>query len=127
MTVIPVRMVTVHAEIPMKKQIEEIRRALRFKTTQEAAQWGPVYDGFRVKRRVTSFQNGEEIVIQDWSDYDFEEAYRERIHALARRGPPGGGVLRLLLPLRDEPGAAASRARHRDRRNLPQYPPGEHR
>lgn len=82
MTVIPVRMVTVHAEIPMKKQIEEIRRALRFKTTQEAAQWGPVYDGFRVKRRVTSFQNGEEIVIQDWSDYDFEDAYRERIHAL---------------------------------------------
>ena len=82
MTVIPVRMVTVHAEIPMKKQIEEIKRALRFKSTQEAAQWGPVYDGFRVKRRVTSFQNGEEIVIQDWSDYDFEEAYRERIHAL---------------------------------------------
>ena len=82
MTVIPVRMVTVHAEIPMKKQIEEIRRALRFKTAEEAAQWGPVYDGFRVKRRVTSFQSGEEIVIQDWSDYDFEEEYRTRIHAL---------------------------------------------
>ena len=36
MTVIPVRMVTVHAEIPLKKQIEEIRRALRLANVEEA-------------------------------------------------------------------------------------------
>ena len=82
MTVVPVRMVTIHAEIPLKQQINEIRRALRLNSTAEAARWGPVYDGFDVRRKVISYEGGKEVVVQDWADYDFEEEYRNRIHSL---------------------------------------------
>jgi hypothetical protein len=108
MTVIPVRMVTVHAEIPLKKQIEEIKRALRLTSTEEAALWGPNYDGFKVKRRVTSYQpNGEEVVVQDWTDYDFESIYEERIRSLRAADHLDEGMLgyfyrygmKLALPL----------------------------
>jgi hypothetical protein len=83
MTVIPVRMITVHAEVPLKKQIEEIRRALRLPDTAEAARWGPFYEGFNVRRRVSAMgPDGKLELRQDWADYDFEEQYRIRINSL---------------------------------------------
>ena len=83
MTVIPVRMITIHAEIPLKKQIEEIRRALRLPNSAEAARWGPFYDGYEVQRRVSVMSpDGKLEVTQDWADYNFEDQYREKINSL---------------------------------------------
>ena len=83
MTVIPVRMVTIHAEIPLKRQVEELRRALRLPSADEASRWGPVYDGFEVKRKITTVDpDGKETVLQDWAEYNFEEEYRVRINSL---------------------------------------------
>lgn len=88
-TVIPLRLVTVHAVVPYKKQVDEIKRALRLpnppaildgsgKVTNkaeieaaeaEARKWGPWYDGFEVQRRVTRvLPNGQLQVVQDWPD-----------------------------------------------------------
>ena len=83
MTVIPVRMITIHAEIPLKKQIEEIRRDLRLPNSAEAARWGPFYDGYEVQRRVSVMSpDGKLEVTQDWADYNFEDQYREKINSL---------------------------------------------
>jgi hypothetical protein len=81
MTVMPLRAIIVHAEVPLKLQREELKRALRLKTTAEAAQYGPVYDGFVVQRRNTQVnpKDGKIIVRQDWTDYDFEKVYQEVI------------------------------------------------
>lgn len=103
-TVIPLRLVTVHAVVPYKKQLEEIKRALRLENPPPTAkkedieradaaarQWGPWYDGFEVQRRVTRVApDGRVQVIQDWPEkpkdpkdtsgnYKFEEEYIERI------------------------------------------------
>ncbi|MBM3984004.1 MAG: hypothetical protein FJ304_27790, partial [Planctomycetes bacterium] len=104
LTVIPLRLVTVHAVVPYKKQLDEIKRALRLanppatakkadieKADAEAKQWGPWYDGFEVQRRVTRIgPDGQPKVIQDWpqkpkdpkdtsGNYKFEEMYINRI------------------------------------------------
>ena len=77
MTVIPLRMITIHAEVPLKTQIDEIRRALRLPNATEAAKWGPYYDGYDVRRRISFVKpDGTPELIQDWTDYDFEEQYR---------------------------------------------------
>jgi len=82
MTIVPVRLVTIHAEIPLKKQVDEIRRALRLPSAAEAARWGPYYDGYEVRRKVSTFgPDGKEDVIQDWAEYNFEDEYRTRINA----------------------------------------------
>jgi len=82
MTVVPVRLVTIHAEIPLKKQVDEIRRALRLSSAAEAAQWGPYYDGYEVRRKVSTIgPDGKEEVLQDWAEYNFEDEYRTRINA----------------------------------------------
>lgn len=90
-TVIPVRLVTVHAVVPYKAQLEEIKRALRLTTDAEAKPWGPWYDGFEVQRRETRrLPSGEVIVEQDWppaakdvtsteGNYKFEDRYIEKI------------------------------------------------
>lgn len=102
-TVLPLRLVTVHAVVPYKKQLEEIKRSLRLpippmnakkedieRSDAEAKQWGPWYDGFEVQRRVTRIMpNGQEVVIEDWPDtkdpkdtsgnYKVEELYIDRI------------------------------------------------
>lgn len=81
MTVMPLRAIIVHAEVPLKLQREELKRALRLKSTAEAARFGPVYDGFVVQRRITQInpRDGKVIVRQDWTDYDFEKVYQETI------------------------------------------------
>jgi hypothetical protein len=104
LTVIPLRLVTVHAVVPYKKQLDELKRALRLfnppptakkedlaRSDAEAREWGPWYDGFEIQRRVTKLlASGEVQVIQDWPDkpldpkddsgnYKFEEMYIERI------------------------------------------------
>jgi hypothetical protein len=104
LTVIPLRLITVHAVVPYKKQLDELKRALRLpnppstakpediaRSDAEAARWGPWYDGFEVQRKVTKIMpNGEVVIIQDWPDkpidpkdtsgnYKFEEMYIEKI------------------------------------------------
>ncbi|MCS7269483.1 MAG: hypothetical protein NZ703_00205, partial [Gemmataceae bacterium] len=81
MTVMPLRAIIVHAEVPLKLQREELKRALRLKDTAEAARYGPVYDGFVVQRRITQInpKDGKVIVRQDWTDFDFEKVYQEVI------------------------------------------------
>jgi hypothetical protein len=82
-------MVTVHAVVPYKKQLNEIRRALRLpgpapilnakgeivnkaeieRAEAEAKVWGPWYDGFEVQRKVTRVMpNGKVIIEQDWPE-----------------------------------------------------------
>lgn len=91
LTVIPLRLVTIHAVVPFKDQLAEIRRALRLTTDAEAKVWGPWYDGFEVQRRVSKLMpNGEWRVVQEWPDkptdyrdtsgnYNFEERYIQKI------------------------------------------------
>jgi hypothetical protein len=91
-TVIPVRIVTIHAVVPYKKQLEEIKKALRLPPAPapkidpkdptkvlnqaeidaadgQAKLWGPWYDGFEVQRRVTQISNGKEVAIwEEWPD-----------------------------------------------------------
>jgi hypothetical protein len=82
MTVVPLRMVTIHAEIPYKKQLEEIKRALRLPTLNDAAAWGPYFDGYNIKRKVSRMMpDGKLHVIQDFADYNFEDKYRTLIDA----------------------------------------------
>jgi hypothetical protein len=102
-TVVPLRIVTVHAVVPYKQQVEEIKRALRLPrppatakkeeieaADAEAKKWGPWYDGFEVQRRVTKiWPDGKVDVIQDWPDtkdrddtsgnYPFEDLYVDKI------------------------------------------------
>lgn len=98
MSVIPLRMVTIHAEIPYKQQLEEIRRALRIpiapftneaerqkaeeQALAEAAKYAR-YDGYEVQRRVTKIVAGKKDpeVIQDWAEYKFEDKYIELINS----------------------------------------------
>jgi hypothetical protein len=81
-TVIPLRAALIHMEIPYKKQVEEIKRALRLPTFAEAMQWGPIYDGYEVQRRVTQvFEDGKSDVISDWAEYKFEEQYQDKVNS----------------------------------------------
>lgn len=90
LTVIPLRLVTVHAVVPYKAQLAELKRALRLTADAEARIWGPWYNGFEVQRRVSKYINGEWKVVQDWPEkplkpddtsgnYKFEEKYIEKI------------------------------------------------
>jgi len=82
MTVIPLRMVMIHAEIPYKQQIEEIRRALRLKDAAEAMRWGPIYTGYDVQRKVSKVMpNGKLEVETDWADYKYLDEYRSLIYS----------------------------------------------
>jgi hypothetical protein len=87
-TVIPLRLVTIHAVVPYKKQLEEMKRALRLQTEAEARQWGPWYDGYEVQRKVSQVMpDGSLRVLQNWpadikdtsANYLFEEKYIELI------------------------------------------------
>ncbi len=84
MTVIPLRLVTIHAEIPYKQQVEEIKRALRLPTYLDAQKWGPIYDGYEIQRRVTRMLPGlkEPEVLENWgTEYKFEDKYIELINS----------------------------------------------
>ena len=91
-TVIPLRAVIVHAEVPYKAQLEEIKRALRLPSAgrdglDEARRWGPIYDGYEVQRRVSRIgASGKEEVLVDWPtdkkpNFDFEARYADLINA----------------------------------------------
>ena len=128
MTVIPLRMVTIHAEVPLKEQIEEIRGRCALANVDEATEWGPVYDGLRGQAAdVTSFgPKGEEVVIQDWADYDFEDEYQTLIDSRKRTTTSRTGYLSLLLPVRDEPGPAAAANWSPRLGQVPGHPAGDH-
>ncbi|HEX4609079.1 MAG TPA: hypothetical protein VH092_12805, partial [Urbifossiella sp.] len=94
MTVVPLRMAVVNATFPLKKQADEMKRALRMRTTAEATPFVR-FDGFDVKRRVvapdgtivgTGKKYGEVAGTKDdqvvgWSDYRYVEKYQEMIAA----------------------------------------------
>ena len=64
-----------------QKQIEEIKRALRLPTPTKP-RWGPYYDGYDVRRKISSISpDGTVEVRQDWTDYDFEDQYRALINS----------------------------------------------
>ena len=87
-TVIPLRAVIIHMEVPYRQQLEELKRALRLTSIDEARRYGPRYDGYEVQRRVTrTLPDGSKVVIVDWPadvtkpNYDFEAKYAELINA----------------------------------------------
>lgn len=103
-TVIPLRMITIHAEVPYRLQLEETKRALRIPTPPfsneaerkraeqqalaEAAKYVK-YDGYEIQRRVSrTGRDGKLEVVQDWAPpgtppilYPFEDKYVELIHS----------------------------------------------
>jgi hypothetical protein len=81
LTVLPLRGVIIHMEVPYKLQIEEIKRALRLATDAEAMQWGPIYDGYEVQRKVTELNADGQPETSDWADYKFEDVYQQRINS----------------------------------------------
>src|SRR5262249_43848914 len=82
-TVIPLRMVVIHAEVPYKRELEEMKRALRLSSVAEAAaKWPPKYDGYEVQRKVTRIgPDGKPELQQDWAEYKFEDKYVELINS----------------------------------------------
>jgi hypothetical protein len=69
LTVVPVRLVTIHASVPYKKQVEEIKRALRLDTDATARQWGPVVRRVRdpAPREPGCGPDGKGEVLQEWA------------------------------------------------------------
>ncbi|QEG31413.1 hypothetical protein GobsT_62340 [Gemmata obscuriglobus] len=88
LTVIPVRLVTIHAAVPYKQQLEEARRALRLSSpvpipdgkggfrnqaeldaAEAEARRFVWYDGFDIQRRETQvMSDGQVRVIQEWGE-----------------------------------------------------------
>src|SRR5581483_1857076 len=97
MTVLPLRMITIHAEVPYRQQLKEIQRALRVpmppwtneaerKRAEEQALAAAAaylkYDGYEIQRKVSRAGTGGKLeVIQDWSPYPFEDKYVELINS----------------------------------------------
>ncbi|OWK36159.1 hypothetical protein [Fimbriiglobus ruber] len=110
-TVYPLRAVLVHALFPLKEQIEEIQRALRARSPEEAvylSQYngmsGPVFAGFDVERRVISAGVDPESV--PWVDYDHEAEYFKKIGTRAVAEEPVSGYEQFFLRPRDQRMAA---------------------
>jgi len=80
-TVIPLRMIVVNFTIPLKKQMEEVKKALRLANV-DVARGIIQYDGFEVKRKITQQRpNGPPVVIQDWTKYNYEEKFVDLIYS----------------------------------------------
>ncbi len=97
MTVIPFEAVIIHAEIPYKKQIEEIKRALRLSSNADAMKWGPIYDGYEVQRKVSRVVNGQLEEVSGWSPYQFEDTYQEKVNSKKLADTIEGGFLSFFL------------------------------
>lgn len=81
MSVIPLRLAVVNATFPLKRQVEEVKRAMRFTDARQAAPYVQ-FDGFKVKRRISRVgPDGKPQVLQDWADYDYLAKYTELIDA----------------------------------------------
>lgn len=85
LTLIPLRLAVVQATFPLKKQIEEMQRALRLQRPEQVAPFGPVFDGFEVKRQIYGppGRDGKLPVLQPWEPYNFEEKFVEMIDSRA--------------------------------------------
>lgn len=81
MTVIPLRMIMIQAEVNLKDQLVMLQKALRLSSPQEALNYGPVYDGFEVRRKVSRIlPSGKVEVINDFAPYNFEDKYQDLIY-----------------------------------------------
>jgi hypothetical protein len=99
-TVYPLRAILVNMAFPLKKQLEEIRIALRARNLQEAmmlsgyrGQYGPVFDGFEVERQII-YPDGKRT---EWAVYDHEAEYWSKIYARAVAYQPDDGYLVPLI------------------------------
>jgi hypothetical protein len=99
-TVYPLRAILVNMAFPLKKQLEEIRIALRAKNLQEAmmfssyqGQYGPVFDGFEVERQII-YPDGKR---SEWAVYDHEAEYWSKVYARAIGYEPDNGYLVPLI------------------------------
>ena len=80
MTVVPLRGALIHMEVPYKKQIEEVKRALRLPSSADAKNWA-IYDGYEVQRRETEIGEDGKEKFTNWADYKYEEQYQELINS----------------------------------------------
>lgn len=103
MTIVPLRLVVIHASFPLALQREEIRRALRLvDVAQVTASGQPEFAGFKVRRRIIDTDGTvlgtnppkkitelkpEDSIVKDgrtndgWAEYDYKDKYIELIHA----------------------------------------------
>jgi len=81
LTLIPLRLSVIQATFPLKRQIEEMQRALRLKSPDQVARFGPVFDGFEVRRQIYGpiGRDGKMPVLQPMDEYKFEEKFAEII------------------------------------------------
>jgi hypothetical protein len=74
-------MFVVNCTIPLKRQLEEVKKAMRLESA-EAARPYTHYDGFEVQRQISMILPNKELkVIQPWQKYNYEDKYIEKIHA----------------------------------------------
>jgi len=104
-TVYPLRAVVVTATFPIKKQIEEIRQALRARSNEDAkvlasvgGSIGPVFAGFEVDRQ-TRFGRGEWT---EWTPYDHTAEYLSKISSRAKETVSDAGYLSYFVPPPDQ-------------------------
>ncbi|MCE9532644.1 MAG: hypothetical protein K8T89_16220 [Planctomycetes bacterium] len=89
-TIYPQRMVIIHAEFPYKKQIEEIKNALRLNSPDDV--FGvdlpdndtPYFRGYVIQRQI-QFPDGK---VEDWHDLSVLENYRSTIYTRKIRDLP---------------------------------------
>ncbi len=100
-TIYPLRALVVTAAFPVKKQIEEIRQALRAKSNDEAVTLssvngspGPVFAGFEVDRRTMVAGSAW----SDWVPYDHKAENLRNIYSRAVETVPDGGLLSYFVP-----------------------------
>jgi hypothetical protein len=82
-TVIPLRMIVVNFTIPLKQQMEEVKKALRLPDIDTVRRNNLVtFDGFEVERKISQRRpTGEVFVVQDWTKYDYEAKYMDLIYS----------------------------------------------
>ena len=104
-TVYPLRMLIVHAAVPLNAQRDEIRRALRLpevKTTANGQttvaynpEVEPVFDGIEVDRRLAP--PGADIEKSPWSEFDHYAEYYSKIRARKIADEPDSDYLSLFF------------------------------
>jgi len=80
-TVVPLRLFVANCTIPLKRQLEEVKKAMRLDSIEAARPYAH-YDGFEVQRQISQLlPDGKYEVIMKWQNYNYEDAYIERIDA----------------------------------------------
>jgi len=101
-TVYPLRMLIVHAAVPLSAQRNEIRRALRLPDVKNAQgqitynpEVEPIYDGFEVDRRLAP--PGADINQSPWTEFNHYDEYYSKIRARKIADQPDSDYLSLFF------------------------------